>query len=61
MRLDTLNRLTQAMHLYEKLGFRKTNSYYANPLPDVVYWEFELKKEVADQQDAAMDATKPLR
>lgn len=61
MRLDTLNRLTQAMHLYETLGFRKTKPYYANPLPDVVCWEFELKKEVADQQDAAMDAAKPRR
>jgi len=53
MRLDTLNRLTQAMHLYERLGFRKTKPYYANPLSDVVYWEFELKEATADQQDAA--------
>lgn len=43
MRLDTLEWLTEAMHLYETLGFRRTISYYANPLPDVVYLELELK------------------
>ena len=44
MRLDTLDRLTEAMHLYETLGFRRTDPYYENPLPDVVYWELELRK-----------------
>ena len=42
MRLDTLDRLTGAMHLYEALGFRRTGPYYDNPLPDVVYWELQL-------------------
>jgi len=45
MRLDTLNRLTEAMQLYESLGFRKTEPYYENPLPGVVYWELDLKKK----------------
>ena len=42
MRLDTLDRLTEAMQLYETLGFRRTEPYYENPLPGVVYWELEL-------------------
>lgn len=44
MRLDTLDNLTEAMHLYETLGFRRTKPYYKNPLPGVVYWELELKQ-----------------
>ncbi len=45
MRLDTLDRLKGAMILYEKLGFRKTEPYYENPLPGVVYWELDLKNK----------------
>ena len=56
MRLDTLDRLTEAMRLYETLGFRRTEPYYENPLPGVVYWELELKKEKAGREDAAADA-----
>jgi putative acetyltransferase len=55
MRLDTLDRLTEAMHLYEMLGFRKTGPYYENPLPGVVYWELELREEKAGQQIGAAD------
>jgi len=43
MRLDTLDRLTVAMHLYETLGFKRTEPYYENPLPGVVYWELDLQ------------------
>ena len=43
MRLDTLDRLAEAMQLYESLGFRRTAPYYKNPLPGVVYWELDLK------------------
>ena len=42
MRLDTLDRLTKAMSLYETLGFRRTAPYYENPLQGVVYWELTL-------------------
>jgi len=42
IRLDTLERLTEAMRLYEKLGFKKTDAYYKNPLPGVIYWELDL-------------------
>ena len=45
MHLDTLDRLTEAMRLYETLGFRRREPYYQNPLPGVVYWELELNKE----------------
>jgi len=49
MRLDTLNILTEAMSLYGTLGFRRTEPYYENPLPGVVYWELELKQERTGQ------------
>ncbi len=42
MRLDTLDRLTHAMRLYESLGFQRIQPYYENPLPGVVYWELQL-------------------
>jgi len=42
MRLDTLDKLKEAMGLYESLGFRRRESYYDNPLPGVVYWELDL-------------------
>lgn len=44
MRLDTLQRLKEAMALYESLGFRRVEPYYDNPLPDVVYWELTLRE-----------------
>lgn len=42
MRLDTLERLSEAMRLYASLGFARVAPYYANPLPGVVYWELLL-------------------
>ena len=42
MRLDTLERLKEAMELYVSLGFRRIQPYYENPLPGVVYWELPL-------------------
>lgn len=42
MRLDTLDKLKEAMRLYESLGFRRTEPYYENPLPGAVYWELDL-------------------
>ena len=39
MRLDTLDTLDRAMHLYTALGFERCAPYYENPLPGVVYWE----------------------
>ncbi|MGD8368192.1 MAG: GNAT family N-acetyltransferase [Desulfobacterales bacterium] len=44
MRLDTLDRLTEAIGLYEALGFRTIEPYYPNPLPEVTYWELDLKR-----------------
>jgi GNAT superfamily N-acetyltransferase len=42
MRLDTLDTLESAMHLYTALGFQRCAPYYPNPLPGVVYWERAL-------------------
>lgn len=42
MRLDTLERLAPAARLYEAMGFRRIDAYYANPLDGVVYLELDL-------------------
>ena len=44
MKLDTLDFLEGAIHLYKSLGFERTGSYYDNPLEKVSYWELDLKK-----------------
>ena len=46
MRLDTLERLTEAVALYRSVGFRTTTPYYDNPLPSVLYWELDLASPV---------------
>jgi ribosomal protein S18 acetylase RimI-like enzyme len=46
IRLDTLEKLTEAINIYNTLGFRKIEPYYKNPLPGVVYYSLVLKKEV---------------
>ena len=42
MRLDTLDTLTEAMNLYQRLGFRQIAPYYENPLPGAIYWALAL-------------------
>ncbi len=42
MLLDTLERLVEAMALYDSLGFRRIPPYYDNPLEGVIYWRLEL-------------------
>ena len=39
MRLDTLERLTEAVALYRSMGFREIKPYYNNPLGSVLYME----------------------
>ena len=43
MVLDTLDKLKAAMHLYESLGFVRTEPYYENPLSGVVFWKLDLR------------------
>lgn len=43
MLLDTLDKLTEAMKIYESLGFVRTGPYYQNPLAGVVYWKLDLR------------------
>ena len=45
MRLDTLDKLKEAMALYESLGFKRRDPYYDNPLPGVEYWELDLGRQ----------------
>jgi len=52
MLLDTLDWLEAAIHLYESLGFMRTEPYYDNPLPGVVYWKLDLR----GQHDASADS-----
>lgn len=42
MRLDTLDTLSEAISLYQRLGFRQVEPYYDNPLPGALYWELVL-------------------
>jgi shikimate dehydrogenase len=49
MRLDTLDRLHEAMQLYRSLGFRACAPYYDNPLPGVVFQELDLHQEAAPE------------
>jgi putative acetyltransferase len=42
MRLDTLERLEDAVRLYEALGFERIAPYCENPLPGAMFWEKNL-------------------
>jgi GNAT superfamily N-acetyltransferase len=42
LKLDTLERMTEARALYAELGFRECAPYYNNPLPGAVYMALAL-------------------
>jgi len=41
-RLDTLERMKEAITLYKSFGFKEISPYYLNPLPKVKYFEINL-------------------
>lgn len=43
MVLDTLKTMTAAIDLYRSLGFRETEPYYDNPMPEATYLELKLE------------------
>ena len=43
MRLDTISNMTEAISLYETLGFVEIGPYRANPIKGAVYLELKLK------------------
>ena len=43
MRLDTLSSMTEAISLYESLGFQRIAPYYENPSGHAVFMELKLR------------------
>jgi len=52
MVLDTLERMTAPLRMYESMGFRRCQAYYPNPVADAVYLSMDL---------AAGDVVEPTR
>jgi putative acetyltransferase len=54
MRLDTIERLTEALMLYRSMGFEEIKPYYHNPLEFVIYMEHDLLPRRRESGDSSL-------
>ncbi len=55
--LDTVVPMHAAIALYESFGFKRTEAYYANPLPEVLYFRKELSAKSGIQKTTLATGT----
>ena len=52
MRLDTISSMSEAIELYESVGFHEIEAYRPNPIEGAVFFELDLKSPRGDDEEA---------